>query len=247
VAGQFTDDMYLDGRLLLRQPKVGHRIGTDALLLAAATPAAGRICDLGSGVGAVGLALALRGAQEAVLVEREPVVADLARHNIDHGGFGSRVSLVDADIFDRRSFLRHPSLADQSFDAVATNPPYDQSLRGRRTPSVLKHAAHAMQGGDLADWLKTAMRLLRDGGRLTLIHRADQLAQVLAAMPKRAGGVSVLPVQAQAGQPATRILVTATAGSKAPLMLMPALVLHGEDGRFTQHAEQIHKGRAVVF
>jgi tRNA1(Val) A37 N6-methylase TrmN6 len=246
VAEPFSDDWFLDGRLQIRQPVKGHRIGTDALLLAAACAAEGRVCDLGSGVGAVGLALAMRCAAETVLVERDPVFADCARHNIGSGEFTDRVSLSDVDIFDRKAFLSGPALADQSFDAVATNPPFDQALRGRRSPTVLKQTAHAMQGGDLADWLKVAVRLLRDGGTLTLIHRADRLADVLAAMPKRAGGVTVKPVQPQGDQAATRILVQATAGSHAPLSLLPPLVLHGPDGSFTPEADAIHKGRAAI-
>jgi tRNA1(Val) A37 N6-methylase TrmN6 len=246
VAEPFSDDWFLNGRLLLRQPLKGHRIGTDALLLAAASSAEGRACDLGSGVGAVGLALAMRGAAETVLVERDPVLVECARLNIRNGGFLDRVSLSEADIFDRKAFLRDPALADQSFDAVATNPPFDQSLRGRRSPIALKQTAHAMQGGDLADWLNSAVRLLRDGGTLTLIHRADRLADVMAAMPKRAGGICVKPVQPQVDLPATRILVQATAGSRAPLVLLPPLVLHGPDGRFTPDADAIHRGRAAI-
>jgi tRNA1(Val) A37 N6-methylase TrmN6 len=246
VVEPFSDDWFLDGRLLLRQPIKGHRIGTDALLLAAASSAEGRACDLGGGVGAVGLALAMRGVAETVLVERDPVFAEYARHNIGNGGFMDRVSLSTADIFDRKAFLRDPALSDQSFDAVATNPPFDQALRGRRSPTALKQTAHAMQGGDLAEWLKVAVRLLRDGGTLTLIHRADRLADVLATMPKRAGGICVRPVQPQADQPATRILVQATAGSRAPLTLLPPLVLHGPNGCFTPEADALHKGRAAI-
>jgi tRNA1(Val) A37 N6-methylase TrmN6 len=247
VTEPLSDDWFLDGRLLLRQPRKGHRIGTDALLLAASCPAEGRVCDLGSGVGAVGLALVMRGAAEAVLVERDPVFAGCARHNIENSGLAGRVSLAEADIFDRKAFLHDPALADQSFDAVATNPPYDQALRGRRSPAALKQTAHAMQGGDLADWLKVAVRLLRDGGRLALIHRADRLADVLAAMPERAGGICVQPVQPQADQAATRILVQATAGSRAPLTLLPPLVLHDPEGRFTPGSDAVHKGRAAIF
>ncbi len=246
MAEPFSDDRFLDGRLLLRQPLKGHRIGTDALLLAAACPGDGRACDLGSGVGAVGLALAIRGAQDTVLVERDPVFAACVRSNVTNGGFADRVTVCEADIFDRKAFLRAPLLADQRFDAVATNPPFDQALRGRRSPTALKQTAHAMQGGDLADWLAVAVRLLKDGGSLTLIHRADRLADVLAALPNRAGGVCIRPVQPQADQSATRILVQATAGSRAMLRLLPPLVLHGPDGAFTPEADAIHKGQAAI-
>jgi tRNA1(Val) A37 N6-methylase TrmN6 len=243
---EYSEDLFLEGRLRLRQPVKGYRGGTDALLLAAATETGGRICDLGAGVGTVGMTLAVRGAADVLLVEREPVFAACAEANITGAGFGARVRLIRADVFDRKAFLHAPLLADQSCDGVATNPPYEQSLRGRRTPSPLKNAAHAMQGGDLGEWLVTATRLLRSGGALTLIHRADRLADVLAALPGRLGGVHVLPVQAQVEEAASRILIRAVAVSRAPLVLLPPLILHGADGRFTREAEALHKGRAAL-
>jgi tRNA1(Val) A37 N6-methylase TrmN6 len=81
---------------------------------------------------------------------------------------------------------------------------------------------------------------------LTLIHRADRLSDVLAALPERLGGVHVLPVHAQVGEGANRIVVSAAAASRAPLVLLPPLVLHGADGRFTPEAEALHKGRAAL-
>jgi tRNA1(Val) A37 N6-methylase TrmN6 len=242
----FSDDLFLDGRLNLRQPRKSYRAGTDALLLAAATQTGGRICDLGAGVGTVGLSLALRGAADVVLVEREPIFVACAQINIEKAGFGAAVRLISADVFDRKAFLREPLLADQSYDGVATNPPYEQALRGRRTPSPLKNAAHAMLGGDLRQWLTAAARLLRSGGALTLIHRADKLADVLAAWPARLGGICILPVQSQKGEAASRILLSAVAASRAPLVLLPPLVLHGSDGCFTPEAEALHKGKAAL-
>ncbi len=240
-----TEDAFLGGRLLLRQPAKGHRLGTDALLLAAAAGVEGRVADIGAGAGLVGLALALRGARETVLVERDPVFAACAEANAAAAGIAG-VSVMRVDIFQRRAVLAAPALRDQSFDHVATNPPYDQAIRSRRSPSALKVAAHQMAGGGLSDWLAACVRLLRDGGSLTLIHRADRLADVLAALPKRVGGVAVRPVQPRADEAATRILVSAIAGSRAPLRLLPSLVLHGADGRFTAQAERAHRGEGTI-
>jgi tRNA1(Val) A37 N6-methylase TrmN6 len=240
-----SEDAFLGGRLRLRQPLTGHRLGTDALLLAAASGADGAVADIGAGAGLVGLALALRGAERVVLVERDPSFAACAGHNIRAGGLGV-ASLASVDLFDRRAVLGSGLLADQSFDHVATNPPFDQALRGRRPPSPLKRAAHEMSGGGLGDWLAACTRLLRDGGTLTLIHRADALADVLAALPRRAGGLSIRPVHPRVEAPAHRILVSAVAGSRASLRMLPPLVLHGEDGSFTSDAARIHRGEAIV-
>ena len=63
--------------------------------------------------------------------------------------------------------------------------------------------------GCLRDWIDAAARLLHSAGTLTLIWRADGLAEVLAALERRFGGIAVLPVHGRAGQPAIRVLVRA--------------------------------------
>src|SRR5437868_5391873 len=81
---EVTADGFLGGQLRLRQPRLGHRAGHDAILLAAATPvrAGDRVADFGAGVGAAGLALARRiPAIEMVLIEIDEALAALARHN----------------------------------------------------------------------------------------------------------------------------------------------------------------------
>ena len=64
IADGLTEDRWLGGRIALVQPRRGHRIGSDAALLAAAAGRPeGRIADVGAGVGAVGLALVKRSAR----------------------------------------------------------------------------------------------------------------------------------------------------------------------------------------
>ena len=42
MGAEVTQDAVLGGRLLLKQPRRGHRVGHDAILLAAACPARAR-------------------------------------------------------------------------------------------------------------------------------------------------------------------------------------------------------------
>src|SRR5262245_41741221 len=96
-----TEDAALDGRLVLRQPRRGHRFGHDAILLAAATDArrGERACELGAGVGAAGLALAQRVDGLAVtLVEVDGAIAQLARHNASRNGLADRVTVATLDV-----------------------------------------------------------------------------------------------------------------------------------------------------
>ena len=77
------------------------------------------------------------------------------------------------------------------------------------------------------------------GGGLTLIHRADRLAEILGALEGRFGALAVRPLYPREGMPATRILVSGRRDSRAPLAILPGLVLHRPEGGFTARAEAI--------
>src|SRR5436309_3809820 len=100
MPAEVTEDAVLGGKLRLKQPSAGHRVGHDAILLAAACPArAGeQIVDLGAGVGAAGLALAARvDGCMVTLVEIDPALAALAAENAQRNGLAARVRAVVLD------------------------------------------------------------------------------------------------------------------------------------------------------
>src|SRR5262249_34061466 len=96
-----SEDAILGGRLRLRQPLHGHRFGHDAVLLAAATRACGgeHAVDLGSGVGAAGLALAVRVPELTVtLVELDRMLSQLASDNARLNHLDGRVRTLALDV-----------------------------------------------------------------------------------------------------------------------------------------------------
>ncbi|ACA17193.1 methyltransferase small [Methylobacterium sp. 4-46] len=240
---------WLGGRLRLRQPPPGaHRAGTDAALLAAAAGAPeGDVYDLGAGTGAVGLAVALRAPLcRVVLVERDGEAAALARANAAANGLAGRVAVLEADVTAPAAARRAAGLMPDAADLVLTNPPFFEGAGHRPSPVAARAAAHALPEGGLDAWLRTCADLLRPGGRLVLIHRADALPTCLRALAGRFGAVAVRPVQPRAETPASRVLIAGRRGSRAPFALLPPLVLHGPDGRFTALAEALHRGEAVL-
>lgn len=241
--GEIGEDRLLDGRLILRQPKRGHRAGSDAILLAAAVPdlAEGPLIDIGAGVGTIGLAVALtQPALHVLLLERDPELAALAADNIALNDLAARVSVVTGDIAGPSAAL---GLAPASFACVAMNPPFYPPQGTRPSPVANRRAAHVAEGS-LDPWFRAARRLLRPGGRIVLIHRAQALAQVLEGLATGFGEVVIRPIHARADRPAIRIIVTAVLGSKKPAELLPAFVLNGVDGGFTPQSEAVHRGQA---
>jgi tRNA1(Val) A37 N6-methylase TrmN6 len=251
TVGGLTEDGWLGGRLMLLQPKRGHRVGTDAaLLVAGAGMPEGRVVDVGAGVGAVGLALAERvPLASADLVELDPELAQLAESNAAHNGLQARTRILRLDVLSSRE-RREAGLADASADCVVTNPPFFDARAVRASPDEGKARARVLAGAEaratLADWIQASLAILAPGGRFVMIHRPDALALILAAIGSRLGALALLPVHPVANASAHRLLVSGVKGSKAPLRLAPALVLHGPDSRLTPEADAIHRGERLI-
>jgi tRNA1(Val) A37 N6-methylase TrmN6 len=242
-AAATSEDAVLGGRLVLRQPRRGHRVGHDAILLAAATAAnsGDHAVDLGAGVGAAGLALARRvDGVHVSLVEMDPALATLARDNAERNGLADRVQAIALDVAAPTAAYAAAGLADGSADCVLMNPPFNITQQPSRDRG--RRMAHAGTPELLPRWLATAARLLRPGGAVTLIWRAEALADVLAALADCFGGVAVLPVHPKPDVAAIRILVRAMKSGRAPLSLLPGLVLADATGRPTAAAEAVLRG-----
>jgi tRNA1(Val) A37 N6-methylase TrmN6 len=247
--GAVTEDAVLGGALRLRQPRRGHRVGHDAVLLAAACPARGseHVVDLGAGVGAAGLAVAARAPGVTVtLVEIDPDLAALAAENAKLNGLAGRVTSVSLDAAAPARVFAAAGLAADRVDRVLMNPPFNDLVRQRASPDRRRRLAHAAPRQTLVVWIRTAARLLRPGGTLTLIFRADGLVDIGHALDAGFGAITVLPVYPKPDQPAVRILVRATKASRAPLVLLPGLVLNDALGRPTPQAEDVLRAGATL-
>jgi tRNA1(Val) A37 N6-methylase TrmN6 len=248
-----TEDAVLGGRLRLRQPKRGHRVGHDAILLAAATGArAGEhAVDLGAGVGAAGLALAARiPGLQVTLVEIDAALCSLAAENIVLNGFADRARAVVADAADAGS-LAAAGLAPGSIDRILMNPPFNSAARHQASPDPRRHLAHTADAGLLAGWVATAAALLKPQGVLTLIWRADGLAEVREALAGQFGGVAILPVLPREGADPIRVLVRGAKGGQengqAAEVSYPALALNDAQNRPTAAAEAVlRSGEALA-
>ncbi len=237
-----TEDRLLDGRVRLRQPARGYRAGLDAALLAAACDAqpGQRVLEAGCGAGGALLAAAARRpGVRFVGVERDAAALALAQENIALNGFEGRVEAIEGDVA-----VRFSTLGLEPFDAAMTNPPFFDDSASLRGPAPERRAAWMADDG-LAAWIGFLSKGVREGGALTLIHRADRLADILALLGEKCGGIQVRPIHPFADQPAKRVLVRAIKTGKAPLKLLPGLVLHDHDGdKHRPGVEAILRGEA---
>ena len=146
----------------------------------------------------------------------------------------------------RRRAFAAAGLAPESVARVLMNPPFNDPVRQQTSPDRRRRLAHAAPPAALNAWIRTAARLLRPRGTLTLIFRADGLLELGRALDSVFGALAVMPVYPKPDEPAIRILVRATKGSRAPLALLPGLVLNDAGGHPTPQAEAVLRAGATL-
>jgi len=239
-----TEDGLLDGQVRLRQPRDGYRAGMDAALLAGACDAASgeRVIEAGCGAGGAMLAAAIRRPGVRFTgVERDAQAVALARENIALNGLEDRAEVIEADVA-----AGFRALELEPFDHTLCNPPFFDDPAELRAPHPAKIGAWMADAG-LAAWTAFLLKAVPEGGTITLIHRADRLADLLALLDEKAGSFRIRPIHPFADAPAKRVLVRAVKTGKAPLVLLAPLILHDrEGGKHTPRVEAILRGQAAL-
>lgn len=258
--GPVTVDTFLGDALTIAQPAQGYRAGLDAVLLAAACGATGgqnaRVLDVGAGVGVAGLCVARRVPDAHVtLVEREPALADLARQNIDRNGFQERARVVELDVAAGGAVVYRPPVEAPpdgprvlpgAFTHVIANPPYFAHGHGTAPSARLKATSHQMLGGDLDAWFRFIATAASKDGVTTMIHRAEALGVLVDGLGQRFGALRVLPLYPRTGDAAHRVIVQGRKGSRAPLVLLPGVALHGDGHAFVERIDAVLRGGAAL-
>ena len=233
-----TRDSMLDGTVAIAQPKSGFRVGTDAVFLAASVGVnCGRILDLGAGVGGVSLCLATRlNKVQITAVELDPVLVALAQKNVVTNGFDDRLRVLPGDI------QALPPVLGSSFDHVISNPPYHFAM-GTKPQNRRRALAHMGDGLTLDDWVKAAMWAAKPRGRISFICRADRGGE-LVNLFVNAGASETLqfPLWPRPMVPAGRVIIQVRKSVMGPGAILPGLVVHNDDGSFTEAASRIMKG-----
>jgi tRNA1(Val) A37 N6-methylase TrmN6 len=238
MAEDMTEDGFLGGRLLIRQPRHGYRAGGDPVFLAAAVnPRPGSsVLDLTAGVGTVSLCLARRIADITVTgIEAQADLVGMAQDNARLNGLAARCAFIAGDVSTPPG-----DIGGGRFQMVVTNPPWTESGAGTPPPVASKSMGHMEGEVDLSAWIKAAAGFVENKGMVATIHRADRAHALFAAYAKaRLGDIRMIPLHARADRPAIRVIMLGRKGVKSPTQIMPPLILHDETGGFTAAARAV--------
>jgi tRNA1(Val) A37 N6-methylase TrmN6 len=242
VPSSLTEDGFLGGRLRVLQPDKGYRAGIDAVFLAATIPcqAGESVYEAGIGTGVAALCTLARTPQVHLTgIEVASRYAMLCEENAKRNGFGANLRVIHADIKEalRKDLAIMP--AHGSFNHAFANPPYFEDAKSTPSPVFLKAQAHTFGPGDLELWIKVLHTMVATRGTVSIVHRPDTLGRLLNVMEDRFGDIRIAPLYAREGTAASRVIVQGVKGSKAPMQLLPGLVLHDQNSQFTPEANAI--------
>ena len=235
-----TRDSFFNGRLRLKQPRHGYRYSIDAVILASAVhPKPGEtVVDLGTGCGVIPLILACRRPGIHIWgVELQAALSALAEENVRENDMASRVKVVCADMRDIR-----PERVGGPVDMVVSNPPYRRGRSGRVNPDRQRALARHEIAITLPEVVRAARKLLKTGGRFTVIYAAGRIAELISHMraeriePKR-----LRNIHSSDGQDARLVLVEGVRDGGPGMVVSPALIVFDGDGQYTEEMQAMFR------
>jgi len=238
-----TQDTVYQGRVKLVQPLKGFRAGSDSLLLAASLQerTSGQALELGCGCGGALLPAAFRmpGVQFTG-VEIDADMAALAEAGAVSNGFEDRVAVAAAEASD------WVKAHENRFDLVFANPPYFEPGR-ISAPGEGKTSAY-LESLDVAGWVKAMVFAAKPRAPVVLVHRAAELARLLAALDRQTGDITVLPIAAKPGEEARRVLIRGRKGLKrGPVRLLAPFHTHDAAGAPSEASRRVTEGHMIAW
>lgn len=211
---------------------------TDSFLLGwfARTHRGDRVCDLGAGTGLLGLLLLARQPELTVTgVELQQAACDLARRTAEMNGLGDRLTVLCEDLRQRDVLPR------AAFDLVVSNPPYFSADSGAVSPDPARGAARSEISCSLEDLCAAADRLLRYGGRFSLVYRPDRMAELFVLLQKyRLEPKRLRFVQYNAASAPSLLLLECRKGGRPGLAAEPPLLLKDASGRDSAEVDLVY-------
>ncbi|MFZ5944516.1 MAG: tRNA1(Val) (adenine(37)-N6)-methyltransferase [Bacillota bacterium] len=224
-----VDDLILSG-LKIIQKKNGFRFSIDSVLLThfPAVKKGDRIIDLGTGTGVVPLLMSTRGEDLALTgIEIQEEIAEMARRSVELNNL-SRVEIIQGDLRKlNKEMFNH-------FNLVVSNPPYLPVNQGKVSPQPEVALARHEIMCTLSELVQTAKKLLKEKGRLAMVHRAERLGEIMYELHKHGLCPSRLRlVYPHLDKHANLVLIEAVKGSGVSLKVEKPLIVYKDETCYT--------------
>ena len=190
-----------------------------------------KILDLCSGNLPIPLILSTKTNANIYAVELQQEIYDLAKETLKINNLENRITLYN----DNAKNMTNKFETD-TFDLITCNPPYfkynDTSLIN---DNIIKSIARHEIEINIEDIIKISKKLLKNGGSLSIVHRAERLIEIIELMrknniePKR-----IRFIYPKENTESNLILIDGRKNGNPGLKILPPLVVHNNDGSYTE-------------
>lgn len=212
----------------------------DAVLLArfANIPHRGRILDMCTGNGVIPLLLTTRTQAPIEGIEIQPRLADMARRSVAMNRLEERVTIREGDLRELYRETGHGV-----YDHITVNPPYmplnGSDIKLNKHQAAARHEIYCT----LEEVIQSAARLLRSGGKLTMVHKPQRLAEIISLMHKYRLEPKILRfVHPRAHLEANMVLMECIRDGKPEVRLQPPLIVYDDRGSYCPEIMKIYYG-----
>ncbi len=196
----------------------------------------GNIIDLCTGNGIVPLILSTRTKGQITGVEIQERLYDMAVRSVQYNKLDHQIKFIHADLKNMPEELGYGK-----FDVVTCNPPYFKTPQ-KDKQNLNEHFAIARHEilCTLEDVVKVSSQLVKQGGKVAIVHRPGRLVDLVELMrkyglePKRLQ--FVYPKQ---GKEANTVLIEGIKGGQADLKLLPPIFVYDEQHEYTPVIKEI--------
>lgn len=214
----------------------------DAVLLArfASAPKRGRILDFCTGNGAIPLIMSTR-TPEATFegIEIQERLFGMASRNVALNRLEERITIHHGDVKEAVERFGHAK-----FDVITCNPPYMPATGGEK--NISEHFAIARHEImlSLEDVIRVGSQLLKNGGKLAMVHRSTRLIEIISLMrqygiePKR-----MRLVYPRRDAEPNMVLIEGMRGGKPELRIAPPLIVYENGEEYCEELQEIYFGR----
>ena len=195
------------------------------------------IVDFCTGNGVIPMILTRRTKNNIVGVEIQEKLADLANKSIEYNKLIDRITIYNEDV--KEFSKKHLN----EFDLVLCNPPYfkieeNSTLNESYEKKIARHEILF----NLEDLCKCSKKVLKDNGKLCIVHRTDRLMEILEVFRKH----NIEPkkirfVYEKITKESTLVLVEAQKCGSVGLIVESPIIMYNEDGSMTDEYKKLQE------
>lgn len=231
------DDLQLNG-LMLIQKKDGFKFGVDAVLLSdfVNVKKKHKVIDLCTGTGIIPFLLYGKYNPNNIKgIEIQEDMVEMANRSVKLNEINN-IEFIHSDLKDIK-FLKTLEKAD----VVTVNPPYKLSNAGIVNPSdKLSIARHEILC-NLENVIEASRVLLKDNGRLFMVHRPERLADIITLMKKyKIEPKRIRMVHPNKNKAPNIVLVEGQRDGGAFLKWDNPIYVYNEDGTYSDQINEIY-------